>query len=374
MKIILLLTAFLSFSAAANEMAMRRTIVYIDELNQNGMMSFVGCDPNDPNAPAYCKDLYGYICSVKKTNNGLAALDRDLNGRYWRNLPNGASHRQFNDMARTTHQISEDSVFNVTQVMRDDIRNALTDTKTALKQFITSTPLISSENRTRMAAAVDNVNLRYGREYIDRIVNHAKAQNPNIPEDQIRTQAYQMYMGACGVNGLEVNAFYEGGSIVLCPGLMISMKDYGADKTQMLAALRFTLGHEIGHAIDAAEFPEVYSNMGSCYASVSGNSSVWQGETAGEISADYWGAIALTSNHVRDNKLNLSNTDNNARIVALSVDGFCTEAPTAASPHPEGSFRVNQSIGRHPYIARALGCDSISSSTPYCGLQGRYVP
>lgn len=374
MKMILLLTTFLSFSAAATEMAMRKTVVYIDELNQNGVMSFVGCDPNDPNAPAYCKDLYGYICSVRKTNNGLGALDRDLNTRYWRNLPNGATNNQFNDMARTTHQISEDSVYNITDVMRDDIRNALTDTKTALKQFITSTPLISSQNQSRMAAAVDGVNLRYGREYIDRIVNHAKTQNPNVPEAQIRTQAYQMYMSACGVNGLEVNAFYEGGSIVLCPGLMISMKDYGANKSDMLAALRFTLGHEIGHAIDAEAFPDVYGSMASCYRTISGNPNVWQGETAGEISADYWGAIALTSNHVRANKLNLDNPDNNARVVALSVDGFCTERPTADSPHPEGAFRVNESIGRHPYIARALGCNSISSSTPYCGLQGRFTP
>lgn len=374
MRTLLLVSALVSMAAFASEMAMKRNFRILDELNGQ-TFSYVGCDNDDPNAPAYCKDLYGYICSVRKMNNGLASLDRDLTNSHWRNLPANTSPSEFNRMVEATHGVSEESVFRITGVMRDEIRNTLSDAKTALKQFITSTPLIEEPSKSAMAAAVDNVNLRYGKEYVDRVVAHAKTQNPGVPEERIRYQANQMYMAACGANGLEVNAFFEGGSIVLCPGLMISMKDYNANKTEMLAALRFTLGHEIGHAIDTDSFGPVYTRMKGCYETVSGNRNIWQGEMAAEITADYWGAIALTSNYVRNtSKLNPTQPDVNARIVALSVDGFCTTPPSSGQPHPEGSFRVNQSIGKHPYVARALNCEPAGPESPYCSLMGAYSP
>lgn len=373
MKVLLLLTVIFSLSANA-EIAMKRNFQILDEIN-GGTFNYIACDNNDPYAPAYCKDLYGYICSVKKTDDGLNTLDRSITNSHWRNLPQNCSPKQFNDMVNATHGISEESVYTTTGVTRDEIRNTLSDTKTALKQFITSSPLINQTNKSAMAAAIDMVNLRYGKEYVDRLVAHAKTQNPNVPEENIRVQANQMYMAACGNNGLEVNAFYEGGSIVLCPGLMISLKDYGANKNEMLSALRFTLGHEMGHAIDTDEFGDVYQSMKGCYEKVSGNSNIWQNDMAAEITADYWGAIALTSSHLRNTSaLNPNQPDVNAKIVALSVDGFCTNPPSANEPHPEGAFRVNQSIGKHPYVARALNCSPATAESPYCSLMGAYSP
>ncbi len=374
MRMILLISALISMTASAGEMAMKRNFQILDELNGQ-TFSYVGCSNDDPNAPAYCKDLYGYICSVQKKNNGLSALDRDLTSSYWRNLTSNTTPAQFNRMVEATHGISEESVYKVAGIMRDEIRNTLSDAKTALKQFITSTPLIDSGSKAAMAAAIDNVNLRYGKEYVDSVVAHAKTQNPGVPEENIRAHANKMYLAACGSNGLEVNAFYEGGSIVLCPGIMISMKDYDANKTEMLAALRFTLGHEMGHSIDTDSFPNAYTRMRGCYETVSGNSNIWQKGMAAEITADYWGAIALTSNFVRNTAtLNPNQPEVNAKIVALSVDGFCTTPPTKGQPHPKGSFRVNQSIGKHPYVARALNCEPAQAESPYCSLMGAYSP
>ena len=376
MKYAVLLSVFFSLGAMANESnsGIRRTFQIIDEINGQ-TFDYYGCDSDDPNAPEYCKDLYKYVCSMKKKTNKQGQLDNDLNGKFWNVLSRNCTHKQFNDTVKVTHQRSEESVFQITNVMRDEVRKALSDSKTALFQFISATSLIKNEHKTTMIQKVSGVNLLYGKEYVDRLVLQGKKQAPNMSEEEVRVHANKLYMSACGMNGMEVNAFFDNGSLVICPGLLISMADYGGKKDEILSALRFTIGHEIGHAIDAAVYPDVYNKMQGCYQDVSKNNKIWQPEMAAEITADYWGSIAMASNtsstfHTK--KLDPNEPEKNARIIAYSVDGFCRTPTETGSPHPESAFRVNQTIGKHPYIARALNCEPAKEDAPYCSLMGAY--
>ncbi|MFP5386164.1 MAG: hypothetical protein ACLGHN_08805 [Bacteriovoracia bacterium] len=376
MKYAVLLSMFFSLSVLANgtDKALRKTFQIIDEINGQ-TFDYFGCDSNDPNAPEYCKDLYKYVCSMKKQTNKQGELDNELNGKYWNVLSKNCTHKQFNDTVKVTHQRSEESVYKITNVMRDDVRNAFSDAKTALYQFISSTSLIKKEHVSTMLQKVSSVGLLYGKEYVERLVFQGKKQAPGMSEEELRVHANKLYMSACGMNGMEVNAFFDSGSLVLCPGLLISMSDYGGKKDELLSALRFTIGHEIGHAIDASAYPDVYNDMQTCYKDVAKNDTVWQPDTAAEITADYWGAIAMATpikKNLYSKKLDPNDPEKNARIIAYSVDGFCRPPTESGAPHPEGAFRVNQTIGKHPYIARALNCEPAQEDAPYCSLKGAY--
>lgn len=376
MKYAVLLSVFFSLVAFANDTStgIRRTFQIIDEINGQ-TFDYFGCDSDDPNAPEYCKDLYKYVCSMKKKTNKQETLDSELNGKYWNVLSRNCTHKQFNDTVKVTHQRSEESVYQITNVMRDDVRNALSDSKTALFQFISATNLINNEHKSSMIQKISNVSLLYGKEYVEKLVVQGKKQAPNMSEEELKVHANKLYMSACGMNGMEINAFFDNGNLVLCPGLLISMSDYGGKKDEILSALRFTIGHEIGHSIDAAVYPDVYNKMQTCYQDVSKDNNIWKADMAGEITADYWGAIAMATNtqsSFRTPKLNPNDPEKNARIIAYSVDGFCRPPTESGSPHPEGAFRINQTIGKHPYIARALNCEPAKVEAPYCSLKGAY--
>lgn len=366
MKISFLILMFTTFSFAADygSPEMKRTIGILDEMNNR--INYEYCDPNDPNAPAYCKNLYEYVCSVKKKSNLLGVLDTETSKKHWDKLPEPATHAQFNQTARTAITLSETNVYKVTQVERDEIRLLLSDAKSVMKTFISSTPLLPKNKVKEMHDKVNSVNLKYGTEYVTELVAHAKRQGVKGTDEALQKQAYAIYMSACGKNGLEVNAFYESGSIVLCPGLVISLKDYGANKEEIKNALSFTFGHELGHAIDASEYPEAYDKMKTCYQNVSGNQSIWEADSASEISSDYWGGIVLS------HRLKNTPPADSAKIIAYAMDGFCNESSGQGGAHAEGSFRVNQSIGKHQLIAEVLECAPPSKEAPFCSLRGTY--
>lgn len=343
---------------------MKRTIGILDEMNNR--ISYEYCDPNDPNAPEYCKDLYGYVCSIKKKNNLLGVLDTETRASFWDKLPKPATHSQFNQMARAAITASESNVYKITQVERDEVRLLMSDAKSVMKNFISSTPFLPREKVKEMHDKVNSVSLKYGTEYVTELVAHAKRQGNTKSAAEIEKQAYAIYMSACGVNGLEVNAFYESGSIVLCPGLIISLKDYNANKEEIKNALSFTFGHELGHAIDATEYPEAYSKMKTCYEKVSGNPQIWEPDSASEISSDYWGGIVLS------HRLKNIPPADSAKTIAYAMDGFCSETAGQSGAHAEGSFRVNQSIGKHQLIAEVLECAPPSKEAPFCSLRGTY--
>lgn len=344
----------------------------IDSPGRLGSLDFNLCDPST-NAPSYCRNLYDYACRQQKTNNRHETLERQLNNVYWDSLPQDITYDTFSQTAANSLQAAEDSVFNISNVTRDEIRMALTNAKTALMQVVSDTngekwlsPL-SGSTRNQMAAKIQNIGLRYGREYVEDLVRHSKRQQPNVSESVHRANAYNQYHSQCGGNGLDVNAFSTNDYIVLCPGLLISMSDHRTNKEQIKKALAFTFGHELGHAIDATkpEYTAGYNRMKQCYEQQSGRSNIWSNEVASEVSADYWGSYVLAQS------LNQNNVEDRARTLALAMDGFCEET---ASPElrSAGLLRINQVIGRNPMLAEKLACPGAGNDprAPFCDLRG----
>jgi hypothetical protein len=359
--------------AQAQDPKLKRTFSFFDELNGK-TSKYQGCDNNDPNAPEYCKDLYGYICAQKKKADNRGDLDKKLLDQYWRRLPRSHTHKQFNDTAYYSLAKTEEAVRKTAKIRPVDVQQAFDDSKAAILRFFSSSPLIKAEDKDELVAKVSNVKLTNREEYVQKLVSHAKKNAPHMNEEEIKTHAYKFYMSACGMNGLEVNAFYEGGSLVLCPGLMLSMSDYGRKPEEIIAALRFTIGHEIGHAIDTDVFPHMYGKMRACYEKTTGDTNIWQSGMAAEIASDYWGALAMSyteNNEMRTKKLAPHEPDTNARIIALSVDGFC-ETTAEDDSHPDGALRINENLRKHPYISRALNCAPASEKSPYCSLSGEH--
>lgn len=364
MKFLFLFFVLISsnISLAETNMTMQRAVGVLNEFNN--VSNYMYCDPNDPNAPAWCKDLYGYVCSVKKKSNILPSLNTEMMQTIWGTLPKQITTKQFNDAAFKAISQSESNVYKITKVERDEIRMLFLEAKASMKTFITSTPLLPRDKVRAMSASVDEVKLKYGTEYVEGLVVYAKSQGLKDSDDALRKQAYEVYMSMCGRNGLGVNAFYEGGSMVVCPGLLISLSGYNANKEEMKNALSFTFGHELGHAIDAHQFPEAYTKMQGCYDGLSHNPGAWNDETSGEISGDYWGSLVLS-----ERLQNLTPADA-AKTIAYAVDGFCTDASGAPSPHPEGAFRLNQIIGKHQLITEILECPPANKEAPFCSLRG----
>lgn len=364
MKLFVLL--FLTITSVyANERgpSLKNAIGILDDFNNR--RNYTYCDPDDPNAPAWCKDLYGYACSVNKTSNFIPALNAEINSLIWKKLPKQTTPKQFNDAAYQAITTAEANVYKITQVQRDEVRVLLSEAKSVMKTFITSTPFLPRADVREMSAKVDSVKLKYGTEYVEELVAYGKTQGLT-DETKTRKQAYEVYMSMCGTNGLAVNAFYESGNLIICPGLLISLKDYNANKEQIKNALSFTFGHELGHAIDAVEYPDAYSKMKTCYQHLPGSPTKWTEDASAEISADYWGGIVLS-----ERMKNLSAADS-AKTIALAVDGFCHTAKGSTTTHPQGTFRLNQTIGKHQLIAEVLECAPATKQAPFCSLRGTY--
>lgn len=339
-----------------------------------GNLDFNLCDPR-ANAAPYCRNLYDYACQQVKSNHRRDSLERRLNTAYWDSLPQNTSYNTFSETSRNALQAAEDSVYELTHVTRDSIRLALTDAKTNLMQVISDrtgerwlSPLPLNPTRRAMAQKIQNMGLRYGREYVEDLVRHSKAQQPNVSESVHRANAYNQYHAQCGGNGLERNAFSTDDYIVLCPGLIISMADYRSDKDQIIKSLAFTFGHELGHAIDASkpEYAPGYANMKQCYEQQTRNNGIWSPVIAADTSADFWGTYVLAQR-----LKTISDPEERARTVALSLDGFCEE--TANPMHRSaGLLRVHQMIGRNPILAETLGCAGAGRdrNAPFCSMEG----
>jgi hypothetical protein len=239
------------------------------------------------------------------------------------------------------------------------------DAKTSMRQAITSNPYIPKSQQTNMAQTIMNINMRTGREYIDEMVANLQQRMPKESKDVLKKSAIELYQSSCGQHGLDVNAFYEDGKFVLCPGLVYSLSDYGPkNKTEILNALSFTIGHEMGHSIDTDSFPDVYSNMRACYVGMTGEQQIWDKETACEITGDYWGTLVM-SNRLRAQGVKGADA---AKIAAYSVDGFCG-AGTAMLW--SGEFRVNKTMSSFPALREAMSCEGPSKEDPACMISGR---
>lgn len=330
---------------------------------------------NLENAPPYCQDLFSQTCSVPKPSNIVKQLGDSLDNKYWRKLPAVHTDAQLVATFEQATAEAETQVNTFTGLHRENdiIKDVFDNAKASLEYFITSRDLVQPASiRKDMAARVRSVKLRRAGEYVSDLVKHARAQGSKNSEISLKANAYRQYMASCGRNGLSPNAFYDEANgekyLVLCPGLALGMKDYGIDKETIKDALGFVIGHEIGHSIDSSVYPQAYNKMGHCYRDITEAEEVWDPGLSDEISADYWGAIALSDRII---KRGSNRPQDNVKLIAYATDGFCKKQEESGHGHPPAVFRVNQTIGRHIMITEALECPVPGPQNPFCSLTGQ---
>lgn len=331
----------------------------------------VTVDCSDPNAPEWCKDLYKAACEIKKTSDKKGQLSQVIEQRTYDKLPKSPMKQQVNDAAEAAIKLADDIVYKQGKVVRKDVIDTFMDTKTTLYQVITSNNFLSPSKKKELTGIIEKVKLRTGFEYVDELVKWGMKQDPSKPLEDARREAMEAYMSSCGHTGLDVNAFYHSGNIILCPGLVFSLEDYNSKgKQDILNALSFTIGHEIGHAFDYTDQPGMYGKLRSCYETITQNKELFRTEIGNEIVGDYWGTLVLAQ-RLKNQKVNGADT---VRTVGMAIDGFCAppENPDRPRPpaHPESNFRVNMTIARAPMMRESLGCDAPSPENPTCWLDG----
>jgi hypothetical protein len=181
---------------------------------------------------------------------------------------------------------------------------------------------------------------------------------------------------SCGKEGLEDNAFAveidNDRFIVVCPGEYLAVWD-PQQKTginlQEVSGEVWTLGHEMGHHIDALTFPSSYKKFRSCindsYASELALKD--SAEYMGEISADYWGTETLAGL-----LFNVKSEQERLSLLQDSLDSLC-DTPDD-NIHPDGRFRIENFVRRNPRLSQVLGCkaDPKISFKPSCTLRGAW--
>lgn len=326
-------------------------------------------DCEDPYAPEWCRNLYKSVCKVKKTSNKLASLQQKVVSDIFSKVPKNADKKTNYDAVERGMKFAEDAVYSQGKVSRKDVSDLVTETKTAISRLISSNRTIPHEFKKPMIEQIEKVRFMTGTEYLEDLINWAQKHEPRRAREEHRQGALDLYASACGISGLEVNAFYEEGNLILCPGLIYSLEDYNPkSKQEVLTALSFTIGHELTHSIDYGNIPPIYSNLKACYEDVMKDKTIFHDERGNEVTADFWGSLVFAQK-LKDQ--NVKGTDA-VRAVALATDGFCSpvdpkQAPTA---HPEGEFRVNMTLARTHELRKILGCDDLTKAFPGCTLEG----
>jgi hypothetical protein len=209
-------------------------------------------------------------------------------------------------------------------------------------------------------------------QYVEAMITFARAHGSDLPEPTLRANAYRQYMDSCGRNGLANNAFYDEANgirfVVTCPGLLLDTHDYGASGQDLLDAALLTIGHELGHAIDPSVYPDAYSKMASCYRTITGSEQVWYPDIADEIAADHWGATVMAE-ALRTRRGGPPPPEQVARVIGYASNAMVDEWGDDHK-HPPASFRVNQTIGRHPALNEMLSCPAPGGPNPTCTLRG----
>lgn len=346
---------FLSASANAQEKQKLNDIIKVLE-NPAKSLNDPICEEKNNTVANSCVSLSGAVCAIRNPQAGLNAL-RTRAANY-PVIP-------FNKMTLPTLEaikLVERDVFEKSLVKPDDLSNLFSEVRTSMLAMIAQNSDLTSQQRADMRAKIETVQFMSGSQY----VRHREANlNPNETTKQARLKGLRNYSENCG-NGTQVSAYNQMDKVVLCPGLIQSLMDFGPrSKREMLNSLAFTLGHELAHSIDATQdrFPQPYERMKSCYNQLQGGTG--QFESRGpEITADYWGSQILSERLRADNI-----TGSEAiRALALATDEFCSFNEDQV--YPSGIARLDLTIGRDPHVRQALGCGAPTNEAPVCTIAG----
>lgn len=335
--------------------------------------------------PAYCQDLFTSVCNIHTTENNLALLSGTIETNTYGLLPPNATQAQRNQAAADAISRSDVLAYdNNSQqgLSRDDVRRLMDPARWNVVSLFNGVGFPSADRQRRLASIVQNVHLKSGTEYVNSLIQWGRQQNPSASMDVLRRDAINTYTAACGRTGLEVNAFFEDGDVILCPGLAYSMRDYGSQNKieEIKAAMIFTMSHEITHSIDYLTSQNDYSELVTCYRSYAPDASLTNTHILAELTSDYYGAFAM-GKYISENALKLGlptpatpeSANTVLRILARSVGSYCQQIP-GDTEHPQGSYRLNQVLARTPSIKAALGCPAPTLENPGCSLRGPTPP
>ncbi|MBX9576564.1 MAG: hypothetical protein K2X07_13105 [Caulobacteraceae bacterium] len=309
---------------------------------------------------------------TKKTDYATE-LGEELDQKHWRKLSAQHTDEALVATFRAATGEAETRVGALTGVSHADFRRLVFDrAKSMLIEQLKRDPALRPDLRDQMAERLARVRLYTVAQYIDAMVAYDLKRGYSSPEPTLRANAYRRYMASCGRNGLSPNAFYDEADgipfVVACAGLLLEPHDYGGSRQDVLDAAIFTIGHELGHAIDSSSYPQAYSEMAGCFRTITGSTRVWDPGISDEISADHWGATVLAE-ALRTRPGGPPAPEEVAKVIAYASNAMSDEWADD-SPHPPAVFRVNQAIARHPALNQLLRCPDPGLPNPTCTLRG----
>lgn len=360
MKIFILLLAISVSVHAQDKKDLKRML---NVLENPGKILNEPCVEVVNSATPWCQDLSTASCAVRKTNDQLATVDQELFNRF-------APPSNATDEVKVAAQMATIAAAEAELEARSNISNAdlvglISEVRSSMMGML-NTPAIPAATQAQMRQTLSSITFRSGIQYIEKSKQSFKAANPTMSELDLQVNAMAEWIEFCGETGMNENAFYsyEHQTMVLCPGLIQSVSEYGKPKQEVLNGLAFTIGHEIAHSIDSNEQPRIYDKMGQCHVANAGTTTFVWGNQEGEVSADYWGARVLGARLISQGITGQDAVNN----IALAMDGLCDDLADVA--HPSGVFRIDNILSRDPQLRTALSCEPPTAAKPFCSLEG----
>ncbi len=302
----------------------------------------------------WCNNLEKSICSIKKTAvKQLEYFDKDLEKKYVTSLPKKASAVEISKGKFKAIEAAEAETIQRTKITFEEQAKLIEDVKKTMIAEIQKLGL-AKNREDYMVKKVSDVYLQSASTLINDL---QKQYQKNRSEANSLTEAVSYYTEACGSQGMESNAFFseDENALILCPGIIQSASEFGTSKEDILTALSFTIGHEIGHSIDGRLYqdqmtinPEVFDQMKKCYIAETPSLN-WPARSA-EVISDFWVTVVMASSLKDEGKT----AKEVFRSAAIAMDGLCAE--TGDEEHPAGSFRMNKILSRNPQMRELLEC------------------
>lgn len=323
----------------------------------------------------WCQDLEKSICAVKKTaTKQVGDYDLELKTKYVTSLPSTATDVQIARAQMKAIAAAEKETADRTKITAEDQTKLIADVKASMIQQIKSSGF-PKQREDYMVKTVSGIVLNDAKTYVDKVIKTVTKDNPRSTKEDIEAVSVESYTDPCGEQGMEANAFYDAtyNVFVLCPGLTQSASEYGRTKEEILTALTFTIGHEIGHSIDSKKYADrlavnkiAYAKMGECYVAETPGLS-WE-DQRGEIIGDYWGTRVMAERLKTEGRVGEQAFYANV----MAMDTLCGGA--GDTEHPAGDFRMNKILSRDPQNRTQLECAPPTPEKPFCSLTGAQPP